>query len=171
MSEFSAEFDKRELAAFQRKLQRVSRETPRIVARALNRGLTSARAAASKIVAKEQGLKSASVKKRLWPTKASKQKLTAVLTASQRRMKVQGRQTKKGVVSGRGANKKLHERSWLWKNKVPLQRRGATRYPIRLITGPSVAEAWTPHMRAIEKKALTMIKKTLDHELNRLGRK
>ena len=170
MAKFTAEFDERELKAFQRKLRRVSRETPRVVVRALNRGLTSARAAAAKIVAKEQGLKSAGVKKRLWPTKASKRSLSAVLTASQMRIMVRGRQTKKGVVSGRGANKKLHERSWLWKNKIPLQRRGDSRYPIRLITGPSVAEAWTPHIPAIRKKALSTMRKTLDHELKRLGR-
>ena len=130
MAGFTAEFDEREMKAFQRKLRRVSRETPRIVARALNRSRTRRHEPRAAELLEDRSqrarLKSATVPRSgLWPTKARGRNLSAVLTASQKGASwyVVARR-KKGVISGRGANKKLHRRSWLWKDEIPLQRRG-----------------------------------------------
>ena len=196
MSEFTAEFDKRELAAFQRKLQRVSRETPRIVARALNRAATTARAEGGRVAAKALGITAKRAKKRLWVKKAKKRSLSATITAGTRRIVVTGgRKTQKGLTTGRGASKNTYSRVWkyrsIWLQRLagaaPLDPKGrfvvqkgrskkragfrTSGYPIQILTVPSVAEAWTPRIRSIQKKALTTMKKTLDHELNRLGRK
>ena len=186
-----AHFNERELAAFQRRLRRIGRASPAVVSRTLNRGLTAARAEGSKLAAAALGIRVGQVKRRIWQKKATRTDLTATLTASTRRMAVtKGRRTKRGVSVGRGPSLQRFQRAWKHGN-VWLQRLGGdapqdpsrrwvtetgrrtgrrSGYPIQVLTLPSIAAAWTPKIPAVKARALKVMKKTIDHELTRLGR-
>lgn len=162
-----AEFD---LSEFREELRHISRVAPKAVARALNRGLLAARTEGARQAAKQLGIPVGKVKKRLWQKKASRGVLQGTLTAGTRRIPLRGRQTKRGVTTGRGQFRKLHERAWVPMSRpnIVLQRKGVPRYPIRVVTGPSVAEAWTPQIESIERAGIAAMKKTLDHEIERM---
>lgn len=158
-----------DLSGFRRRLRRIGRESPPLVARVLNRALGTARTHAARQTAKALGLPVGRIRRRLWPNKASRRSLSAALVASRRPLFVKGRQTKKGVTVGRGAAKQLYQRAWIH-GQIALRRVGRERYPIEPIRTASVAVGWVPILTNVEGLALRTMRQTLDHELTRLGR-
>ena len=68
-----------DIARVEALLKRIGKGARPALVRALNRGLVTARAKAATAAAKRLGIPSRVIKRRLWPTKATKRKLTASL--------------------------------------------------------------------------------------------
>ena len=155
---------------WEKELRAMARAVPKAAVRSLNRGLLAARTKAARQVAPVVGITVGRAKKRLWPKKARPGDITASLGASIRRPVLMGRQTARGVTTGRGAHRKRHARAWTYGPKnIVLQRKGDARYPIQAVRGPSVAEAWQPFVGDVLAAAAAAMSKTLDHEIRRIA--
>ena len=159
-----------DLTALKRRLRTVAKGSVKATAKSINKGLRAARTAGARAVAADTGVtvKRARNRIKLYAASPSRTGLVGKLQASRKPFVVLGgRQTRKGVTAGRGAGKQTYVRAWLFR-KVILQRKGATRYPIRVITAPSAAEAWLPKLPEIERRGLDVMKRELDFQLGKL---
>ena len=172
-----------DIARVEALLKRIGKGARPALVRALNRGLVTARAKAATAAAKRLGIPSRVIKRRLWPTKATKRKLTASLGAGTRRFPVTGRTTRRGVTGGRGASRKTYAQAWIGGAGYALQRMagqsadpaglviegsGRTRYPIQLLTLDPVAAGWVPVLDSVKRAGIDTMLKRLDSELSRL---
>ena len=172
-----------DIARVEATLKRIGKGARPALVRALNRGLVTARARAATAAAKRLGIPSRVIKRRLWPTKATKKKLTASLGAGTRRFPVTGRTTRRGVTGGRGASRQTYAQAWIGGAGYALQRMagqtadpaglviegsGRTRYPIQLLTLDPVAAGWVPVLDSVKRAGIDQMLKRLDSELSRL---
>jgi len=163
---FSVRIDNRQLKAFERQLRRIPNALPRVMSRGLNRTATQARTQVKKFLAKETGLKSGEVNKRLTLLKASYSIWRSGVLVSRRRLSLSllnPKKTARGLSVKAGGRRVLIRRGFtvgkLWFMRLPVggglastigvdeaqeidKRTLVPRQPIAAIKGPILARVY-----------------------------
>lgn len=177
------------------KLQKIPKDAPLILSRALRRGLQTAGSEAKKAIRDEYPLKAKEISSTLKFKKPSKANLTAqmissgnklgvehfkispaVSTRKSRLLKITISKKKGPITLSAGFAKEVKkyvDATSLSPNIRVFVREGSERYPVKRIYGPSVPELVGSKnvMNRIDAEASSMVLKRIDHEINRLGAK
>jgi hypothetical protein len=161
----------------QRRIGELGSKAPRIIARALNRSITSARAAMAGVVARDMGLKVGDVREKIRLREASPNDLRATLYASAKPLplidfKATGPVPSRG--RGRGVSAVMKGARQRYPNafiaimptghKGVFARRGKNRLPIRELFGVSIAYVFKKHESVGLERAKEQLAKNLAHE-------
>lgn len=125
-----------------RYLERIERDVvPRAAAAAINRTANSTAVEVSRQIARETGIPVREVRQRIKVRRASKDNLTAYVTAypySPNVKRFNARQTDPGVVASPWRRRRLFPGTFTMPSGAVVKRTGKARFPIRGIRGPSV---------------------------------
>lgn len=169
-------------------MQRGMKQTiiPTVLMRSLNKTLKATHSTAVKAIANNMGVKQQCIKQRLVVNKAQRQKLTAILSApDKRRLTVleidpHARQNARGVAYRMGGQKKQIDHAFIATMKsghrgMYTRKPGAGRLPIRELQGTSVAHVFmqpdiqTQMKNRIDDRWQPLIDHELHYELQRRG--
>lgn len=177
------------------KLQKIPKDAPMVLTRALRRGLQTAGSETKKTIRDEYPLKAKEIASTLNFKKPTKSNLTAkmiskgnklgvvhfkispaVSTGKRKLLKITINKKKGPITLSAGFAKevkKYFDATSLSPNIRVFVREGSDRYPVKRIYGPSVPELVGSKsvMARIEAEATSMVIKRLNHEIIRLGEK
>jgi hypothetical protein len=173
-----AEIDNESKARLEQSLRLYPHRALRAAVRALNRGLDKARTSVGRIFSRGTGLRSGRIRKRLKQQRATIANLLATLTLSGKAIPAHWfknlRWTKAEGVTFRVLDQKIREPSGFIRAprdvRIALKRKGRKRYPLTMITGPSLADMARrmPEIAQLRIDVRRTVRDRLNHELSRI---
>jgi len=173
-----AKIDDDSKARLEKSLRLYPQHALRAAVRALNRGLDKARTSVGRIFSHKTGIRSGRIRKRLKQQRATVENLLATLTLSGKAIPAHWFRslhwTKEKGVTFRVLNQTIREPSGFIQVprgvRIALKRKGRKRYPLMMITGPSLAEMAQrmPEIARLQVDVTRTVRDRLNHELSRI---